>query len=132
MRDCYCLSDKKGDVVSLDSQFGDGKCHLLFFIAAGNPSPELIGEVNSICDWVDCNHSEWMEFHIVVPGEMTPDGFHDNANILFDTNNEAHHLYGAKGECIYFIRPDGYIGYRSLPPNLQRLKKHLNIVYGIK
>jgi 2-polyprenyl-6-methoxyphenol hydroxylase-like FAD-dependent oxidoreductase len=38
-----------------------------------------------------------------------------NSLTLKDPENYLHHRYGAKHSCAYTIRPDGYVGYRSMP-----------------
>ena len=39
-------------------------------------------------------------------------------SVVPDDNGELHQRYGAHSHCIYLIRPDGYIGYRSQPAKL--------------
>ncbi|WP_455381367.1 FAD-dependent monooxygenase [Salinispira pacifica] len=40
---------------------------------------------------------------------------------LLDSEGVFHHRYAARGECLYLIRPDGYIGFRCEPPDLRLL-----------
>ena len=37
---------------------------------------------------------------------------------------ELHHRYGARSACLCEVRPDGYIGFRSQPPDLEALKSY--------
>ena len=39
-------------------------------------------------------------------------------SVVQDDEGELHQRYGAHSHCIYLIRPDGYIGYRSQPAKL--------------
>lgn len=49
--------------------------------------------------------------------------------LLTDWELSAHHKYGARGNCLYLLRPDGYIGYRCQPVQSAGLKKHLEKNY---
>jgi len=128
-RECYQLTNKAGNEVRLFTQLGNGYCHMVFFVASKEPSKKVIDEINQICSWVDKNHSDWIKLHLILLSDSEATVTDKNVNILYDKKGEAHELYGVKGECIYFIRPDGYIGYRSLPPNLSRLKEHISKIY---
>jgi hypothetical protein len=44
---------------------------------------------------------------------------------LIDTTGKVHTRYGAAAPCLYLIRPDGYIGYRSQPPHAETLRAYL-------
>lgn len=44
-----------------------------------------------------------------------PDAAPDDALLFNDTSGSLHNRYGARHECLYLIRPDGFIGYRSQP-----------------
>lgn len=48
-------------------------------------------------------------------------GAADTPGVLSDPEQEAHHAYGARGQCLYLIRPDGYVAYRSQPIDVERL-----------
>lgn len=45
--------------------------------------------------------------------------------ILLDGDGTLHHRYGARGECLYLVRPDGYIAYRSEPIDPEKLSAYL-------
>ena len=42
----------------------------------------------------------------------------EGISVVQDDEGELHQRYGAHSHCIYLIRPDGYIGYRSQPAKL--------------
>jgi 2-polyprenyl-6-methoxyphenol hydroxylase-like FAD-dependent oxidoreductase len=128
-RECYQLTNKAGNDITLFTQLGGCYCHMLFFLASDEPSKKVIHEINEICSWVDKNHSDWIKLHLFLPGHSDETVTDKNVNVLYDKSGNAHARYGAKGECVYLIRPDGYIGYRSLPPNLSRLKEHISKFY---
>ncbi|MBD0336324.1 MAG: FAD-dependent monooxygenase, partial [Cyanobacteria bacterium Co-bin13] len=41
--------------------------------------------------------------------------------VLFDSTGELSRRYGARSSCLYLIRPDGYIGFRSQPIDIEAL-----------
>ncbi len=49
---------------------------------------------------------------------------------LADASNAIRHRFGAKSACVYLVRPDGYIGYRALPPDAEEFRAHLDRVFG--
>ena len=46
--------------------------------------------------------------------------------VISDFEQSLHHAYGAAGDCLYLIRPDGYIGYRCQPINADKLSAYLD------
>ena len=51
----------------------------------------------------------------------------DGPRLLDD--GTAHHRFGARDACLYLIRPDGCIGYRSQPPDGQKLAAYLERLF---
>jgi 2-polyprenyl-6-methoxyphenol hydroxylase-like FAD-dependent oxidoreductase len=49
-----------------------------------------------------------------------------DTSLVLDPEGIAHHKYGAQHECLYLIRPDGYVGFRSQPAEFEPLVKHLS------
>ncbi len=47
-----------------------------------------------------------------------------------DETGEAHRRYGALGRCLYLIRPDGYVAWRSLPIDLDQLTEYLDEIFS--
>lgn len=50
--------------------------------------------------------------------------FIDKELIINDDGN-LHHSYGAKSECLFLIRPDGYITYRMMPIRKEKLNEFI-------
>jgi 2-polyprenyl-6-methoxyphenol hydroxylase-like FAD-dependent oxidoreductase len=60
----------------------------------------------------------------LVTREPTPEALHDEDGAL-------HRRYGAKFECLFLIRPDGFIGFRSQPALEAPLRRYLEAKLGI-
>jgi hypothetical protein len=49
--------------------------------------------------------------------------------VLLDPLGASHARYGAEGECLYLIRPDGFVGFRCQPPRWKDLEAYLSRVF---
>lgn len=58
-----------------------------------------------------------------------PEGLGWSGGAIFDPGHKLHAEYHAAGAGIYLIRPDGYIGYRSFPPQATRLADFLGRLF---
>src|SRR5262245_25714772 len=69
-----------------------------------------------------------IEPHLVVPHELPEDRV-GKGETLLDPRGELHHYYGARSACLYVIRPDGYIGFRSQPPDSEALRSYFTKIF---
>jgi hypothetical protein len=58
-----------------------------------------------------------------VPAELEWDGM-----TLLDPEGDLEYRYGAQAECLYLVRPDLYVAYRSQPASLEPLVAYLERV----
>jgi hypothetical protein len=77
---------------------------------------------------VAANHADRINVHVVVPSEQRPAGL-DGISVLLDPEGDLELRFGAIAECLYLIRPDLYIGYRSQPADLDPLAKYLSSIF---
>ena len=54
----------------------------------------------------------------------------DEIAVVSDDEGELHQRYGAHSHCIYLIRPDGYIGYRSQPAKLDLFLEYCDRLFN--
>jgi hypothetical protein len=66
--------------------------------------------------------------HVVVPAARRPAGL-DGISVLLDPEGDLELRFGATAECLYLIRPDLYVGYRSQPADLAALERYLGSVF---
>jgi Aromatic-ring hydroxylase, C-terminal len=52
------------------------------------------------------------------------------ATLVHDPDRALHPRYGAQTACLYLIRPDGYVGYRSTQPTASGLREYLDRVFS--
>ncbi|MGM0557653.1 MAG: FAD-dependent monooxygenase [Myxococcota bacterium] len=78
----------------------------------------------------DCSATipHFMEPVIIVHAEKLPASLQgiDDARVILDASGALHSAYHARSECLYLVRPDLYIGFRSQPADKQSLLAHIN------
>jgi hypothetical protein len=65
----------------------------------------------------------------VVPHATAPRALEWDGSVLLDGHRALHRRYGAGSECLYVIRPDGYIGYRSQPAQVDPVMGYLSTIF---
>jgi 2-polyprenyl-6-methoxyphenol hydroxylase-like FAD-dependent oxidoreductase len=63
--------------------------------------------------------------------EATPADLPPQTSVILDVDRALHRRYDARAECLYLIRPDGYIGYRSTPAVPGPLREHLERIFVV-
>jgi hypothetical protein len=65
----------------------------------------------------------------IVPGPQERPQLLREGPMIFDGGALLHKTYGARGECLYLIRPDGYVGYRGQPADQQKFADYLARIF---
>jgi 2-polyprenyl-6-methoxyphenol hydroxylase-like FAD-dependent oxidoreductase len=76
---------------------------------------------SKFCDWVD--------IYVVVPFEEGEKKLPNYALVIHDHERYLHEYYGASSECLYLIRPDGYIAFKGQPALYEPLEQYLTRVF---
>src|SRR5262249_417636 len=84
--------------------------------------------LQALADATTHTYPDRIEPHLIVPHEL-PEDLVGKGEILLDPRGELHHRYGARSACLYVVRPDGYIGFRSQPPNPEALKSYFTQIF---
>ena len=82
-----------------------------------------------MADAVRREYSGLVDVHWVAPPD-TGDSRSLHSAALRDPQGTLHQRYAARSECLYLIRPDGYVGYRSARAALGPLRAHLARVFS--
>jgi Aromatic-ring hydroxylase, C-terminal len=69
-----------------------------------------------------------VDVHVVVAAASRPPGL-DGISILLDPEGDLELRFGATAECLYLIRPDLYIAFRSQPADPEALERYLASVF---
>jgi 2-polyprenyl-6-methoxyphenol hydroxylase-like FAD-dependent oxidoreductase len=75
-------------------------------------------------------HTGLIDAHLVArPGAAVP-SVPAATSVVVDAEGALHRRYAAQAECLYVIRPDGYVAYRSAPAAPSRLREYLGRIFG--
>ncbi|HEX3346199.1 MAG TPA: FAD-dependent monooxygenase, partial [Polyangiaceae bacterium] len=100
----------------------------LFLFDGAAPTPEGYANLADIARRVTERWGVHVKAWIVVPRRSRPAELSAADPVLLDPKATLHRRYGAGSECLYLLRPDGYVGFRSQPASWKGLEKHLSRV----
>ncbi|OCH99026.1 hypothetical protein A8135_09785 [Legionella jamestowniensis] len=105
-----------------------GKHGLFIFLTSNNPSEDLKKTVHELLENIKMQYGSWINSYLVVDKESTIENT-GLAEIIVDKDNKIHERYGAAGECLYLIRPDQFVGFRSIPLRWDKLQSYLQTIF---
>jgi hypothetical protein len=126
-----CVSYPQGELTSLFECFQGTASHLLLFPGA-HATAAVYRRLARIAQKIQADPLLRDDIHayVVVPGQNEqPSGLTDDTPRLLDPQSTVHAEYGARKETLYYIRPDGYIGFRSRPANAEALAHYLGRIF---
>jgi FAD binding domain len=68
--------------------------------------------------------------HLILGADSVPEGLYREGSVLLDGSGSLHELYGASVESLYLVRPDGYVGFRGQPAEVEPLIEYLRSTYA--
>jgi hypothetical protein len=101
-----------------------GTKHHLVLFPGPRPTGASYGHLRAVMDATNARHGGAVESYLVVPHRASPPQEFAGP-VLIDSRGELHHRYGARTDCLYLIRPDGYVGFRSQPVDGEALQSYL-------
>ena len=102
--------------------------HVLFLFDGVGDTAEGYKNLTDIATAVTERYGERIKPVAVVPHGKLPAGLSWDGLLVLDASHALHDRYGAGAECLYWIRPDGYVGFRAQPAHLEPLLAHLERV----
>ena len=69
-------------------------------------------------------------YFVAIEAGSVPSNFKFHGRLILDPERSLHYRYGAETECLYLIRPDGYVGYRSEPATASALRDYLGRIFS--
>lgn len=106
--------------------------HQLLLFSGSKPNEAAFDSLLAIAQYVDRELADIIRVHVVAATGIDTGRFASLPSLIIDKELNAHRKYGAASQCLYLLRPDGYIGYRSQPAELNTFFNYLkNIFTGI-
>ncbi|HLW01668.1 MAG TPA: FAD-dependent monooxygenase [Ktedonobacterales bacterium] len=102
-----------------------GTKHTLLLLADPGHAAESWQRLTALAEAINARYGQQITTYLVAAGGAVPASHAPITSILLDTELAVHQRYGADSECLYLVRPDGYIGYRSHPADAGALDDYL-------
>jgi 2-polyprenyl-6-methoxyphenol hydroxylase-like FAD-dependent oxidoreductase len=101
-----------------------GSRHAVLLFAAEHPEAEDMRAFANIHRYMHDGYKDQIDTWLIARREVPWSG-----SMLLDPDGHAHHAYAAGVPCVYLVRPDGYVGFRSLTPDPLPLLEFLNRIF---
>jgi 2-polyprenyl-6-methoxyphenol hydroxylase-like FAD-dependent oxidoreductase len=105
-----------------------GTHYTVFLFDGRAPTPDGYVHLARIADAVVARWGELVRPVVIVYGDEIPPELETVAaagRVWLDPEGKLHARYGAGSECLYVVRPDGYVGFRSQPADQAALERSL-------
>ena len=106
-----------------------GPKHVLFLFDGSAETPEGYASMAALAARVREKYDAHVAVRFVVPRAELPAAMAGESGVVLDPEGAFHRRYGAGAECLYLVRPDGYIAYRSQPADGERLLAYLGGIF---
>lgn len=113
-----------GERVRLFKLMESAKHQLIVFIGK-NEETQITGEMAEVIRLINTEFADYVEIQFVGRSKQKMPGLTFEHNQYFDEDLGAHRVYGAHMPCLYLIRPDGYVAFRSAPIDVLSLRAFL-------
>jgi 2-polyprenyl-6-methoxyphenol hydroxylase-like FAD-dependent oxidoreductase len=108
---------------------GDVRHHLLAFSGLASTEPARLSRLRERVAAIVARRGAFLVGSVIaLPPTMAPDA----TDLVVDHHFEAHARYGAKCECLYVVRPDGYVAFRSLGTDDEAIESYLRRVFTVQ
>jgi 2-polyprenyl-6-methoxyphenol hydroxylase-like FAD-dependent oxidoreductase len=108
----------------------DGRRHSLLLFDGRAPTDRGYARLTEVARAVESRHPGLVDVHVVVPGADRPTELEWRGSVLIDVFGDLEDRYGSRAECLYLLRPDLYIGYRSQPADQSALLAYLSRIFA--
>jgi hypothetical protein len=69
-------------------------------------------------------------YFVAIEAGSVPSNPKFHGRLILDPERSLHYRYGAETECMYLIRPDGYVGYRSEPATASAFQDYVERIFS--
>lgn len=107
-----------------------GTEHVLFLFDGAAATESGYENLAGIARRVTERYGDHVRVYVVVPFPERPAALDWDGPIVHDTDATLHRHFGASSEGLHLVRPDGYVGFRSLPADGDRLMAYLATIFS--
>jgi hypothetical protein len=102
-----------------------GTAHTLFLFDGRAETSDGYRSLSRLARAVRDRYGDLIHTFVVTPHGHPPPALDWDGALVLDPGGELHRRFGARAECLYLVRPDGYVGYRSQPADQEKLMEYL-------
>ena len=106
-----------------------GTTHKLLMFVGNYDEPDFESDFKQRYSLLEQKYGEAIDPVLIHMNEL-PFEVPEGISVVQDDDGELHQRYGAHSHCIYLIRPDGYIGYRSQPAKLDLFLEYCDRIFA--
>jgi hypothetical protein len=103
-----------------------GGRHTLLLFDGAAPTESGYQNLTRIGEAVERRFGPAFRVHVVVPAPERPAALSWGGPLILDAEGALHRAFSARSECLYLIRPDGYVAFRSQPASEEALQRFLD------
>lgn len=116
----------RGRELKLFDVFQDTRPVLLYF--AGEETDLHLKAIREL----RLKYSSFIELYLLLPGDSEPALQEPEDLVLNDPDDRVFRAYGVSGAGLFLIRPDGHIGFRSLPAQREKFEAYLDDLFILR
>jgi len=105
-----------------------GPAHTLLLFDARTETPDGYRALGHLARAVRASYGDRIRVFVVTPHAEAPSPLDWDGAVVPDPAGALHRRFGARAECLYLVRPDGYVAYRSQPADEEKLLAYLATV----
>jgi 2-polyprenyl-6-methoxyphenol hydroxylase-like FAD-dependent oxidoreductase len=106
-----------------------GTAHTLLLFGGRAESGAGYRGLGRIAAEVEVHCHDHVRVMVVTAHGQAPEGIEWPGEVVRDSGGALHQRFGARNECLYLIRPDGYVAFRSQPADGERLLAYLDRIF---
>jgi len=112
--DGECVAHPSGTAVRLAELVRQARFTLLLFDGSAATAEGYV-HLTRLGHAVLRTYGAWVRVVLVVPRDPPPEALVWEGELVLDARGDLHRRFGAGSECLYLVRPDGYVGFRAQP-----------------
>jgi 2-polyprenyl-6-methoxyphenol hydroxylase-like FAD-dependent oxidoreductase len=93
----------------------DSRKHTALLFDGRSASSDGYARMNAVAAAITGRFGASIDVKVITPRSSRPEGLAKDLTVLLDPDGELEKAYAASTECLYVIRPDLWVGYRSQP-----------------